>query len=105
MLFQPDGAPSDFFRTEQIIEFAKDRKSIDMKTARISGFMLVTVDHAKRQYLVRFALGSSPAEAKANAMARNDQESGRTHYAHMAFDEVSGSNSTALPHGGDEFAR
>ena len=105
LLIQPDGAPSGFFRTEQIIEFAKDRKSIDMKTAKISGFMPVTVDHAKRQYLVKFALGSSPAEAKANAMALNDKDSGLTHYAHMGFDEVSGPNSTALPYGGDEFAR
>jgi len=105
LLIQPDGAPSGFFRTEQIIEFAKDRKSIDMKTAKISGFMPVTVDHAKRQYLVKFALGSSPAEAKANAMALNDQDNGRTHYAHMAFDEISDINSTALPYGGDEFAR
>jgi hypothetical protein len=44
LLIQPNGAPSGFFRTEQIIEFAKDRKSIDMKTAKISGFMPVTVD-------------------------------------------------------------
>jgi hypothetical protein len=36
LLIQPDGVPSGFFRTEQIIEFAKDRKSIDMKTAKIS---------------------------------------------------------------------
>jgi hypothetical protein len=35
----------------------------------------------------------------------NEQDSGRTQYAHMAFDEVSGPNSTALPYGGDEFAR
>ena len=47
----------------------------------------------------------SPAEAKANAMALNDKDNGRTHIAHMAFDEISGSNSTALPYGGDEFAR
>jgi hypothetical protein len=32
-------------------------------------------------------------------MALNDQESGWTHYAHMASEEVSGSNSTALPYG------
>jgi hypothetical protein len=38
-------------------------------------------------------------------MALNDKDSGLTHYAHMAFDEVSGPNSTALPYGGDEFAR
>jgi hypothetical protein len=41
---------------------------------------------------VKFALGSSLAEAKANAMALNDQELGRTHYAHMAFEEVFGSH-------------
>jgi hypothetical protein len=67
--------------------------------------MPVTVDHAKRQYLVKFTLVGSLAEAKANAMALNEQDSGRTHYAHMAFDEVSGPNSTVLPYGGDEFAR
>ena len=95
-LLKPDGAPSGFFRTEQVIKFAQDRKSIGMKTAKISEFMPVTVDHAKRQYLVKIALGSSPAEAKANAMALNDQDSGMTHYAHMAFDAVSDINSTAF---------
>jgi hypothetical protein len=39
------------------------RELYDMKTAKISGFMPVTVGHTKRQYLVKFALGSSPAEA------------------------------------------
>ena len=33
LLIQPNGAPSGFFRTKQIIEFATDRKSIDVKTA------------------------------------------------------------------------
>jgi hypothetical protein len=74
-------------------------------TTNISGFMPVTVDHAKRQYLVKFAPGSSPTKAKANAMALNDQESRRTHYAHMAFEDVFGSNIIALPYGGDEFVR
>jgi hypothetical protein len=50
---------------------------------------------------VKFVLGSSPAEAKANVMALIDQESGRTHYAHMVFEEVSGLNSTAILYGGD----
>ena len=78
LLIQPDNVPSGFFRTEQTIEFAKCRKSIDMKTTKISGFVIVTVDHTKRQYLVKFALGSSPAEAKANAMTLNEWK----HYAH-----------------------
>jgi hypothetical protein len=55
--------------------------------------------------LVPGEICTSPAEAKANAMALNNHDSEWKHYAHMSFEEVSGSNSTAISNGGDELAR
>ena len=67
--------------------------------------MLVIADHAKRQYLVKFALGSSLAEAKVNTVTLKDPGRQRIHYAHMTLEEVFDATSTASPYGGGELAQ
>jgi hypothetical protein len=48
-------------------------------------------------------LTTSRAKKKTNTMAMNDRQG--THYAHMAFEEVSDATSTAPPYGGDDFSK